>query len=237
MEEMDPVVRVGFVPAGFVAVVLAAAAGAFKAVAGGFAVPERLCLAVNGAFLTPSDTEARGRVAVADDFTDAADPVGDTAERAVVAGFAAAGLAEADEDKGALEVVEDAATLEVDDERGAFAGALDADADSDGLDRAGAVGFDGAREALRARPVADTGAFVAGAVLVGLEAGAPELTDFLSAEVADAALFAAEVTAPVATLVAGAFLRLPAPKVPELRTYDQKTVKVMIGTEMQNSPS
>ena len=213
MEEIDPLVRVGFVPAGLLTVILAV-------VGGSFAVPERLCLALNGAFLTPSDTEARGRVAVADDFTDAADPVGDTAERVAGVGFAAAGLAEVEDDKGTWDMVDVAVTLEVEEESGALTGALDADADKDGLERAGAVSFDGAREALRVRPMAEAGAFVAGAVFVRLEVGAPELTDFLSAEVADATLFTTEVAASVATLVAGAFLTLPTPKVPDLRTYD-----------------
>lgn len=234
MEEMDPVVRVDFVPAGLLAVILAT-------VGGGFAVPERLCLAVGSAFLTPSDTEARGRVAVPDDFTDAADPVGDTAERAVGACFAAAGLAEVEDDKDAL--VDVAVSLGVDEESGALTGALDADADKDGLKRGGAVTFDGAREALRVRPVVDApvvdapvaGALVAGAVLVGLEIGA--LTDFLSAEVADAALFVKEVATSVATLVVGTFLTLPAPNVPDLRTYDQVRVKGMIGAVILHLPS
>jgi hypothetical protein len=105
MEEMEPVVRVGFVPAGLVA-------GAFAAVgAEGLIPPERLCLPATGAFLTPSEIEARGRVAVEDDLTDAAEPVGETIERVVVgAGFEAedgAGLAEAEDDRGGFEVEED----------------------------------------------------------------------------------------------------------------------------------
>ena len=128
--------------------------------------------------------------------------------------------AEVEDDKGTWDMVDVAVTLEVEEESGALTGALDADADKDGLERAGAVSFDGAREALRVRPMAEAGAFVAGAVFVRLEVGAPELTDFLSAEVADATLFTTEVAASVATLVAGAFLTLPTPKVPDLRIYD-----------------
>jgi len=104
MEEMEPVLRVGFVPAGLVA-------GAFVAVgAEGLIPPERLCLPAEGAFLTPSEIEARGLVAVEEDLTDAAEPVGETIERVVVACFETedgAGLAEAEDDKGGFEVEED----------------------------------------------------------------------------------------------------------------------------------
>jgi hypothetical protein len=101
MEEMEPVVRVGFVPAGLVA-------GAFAAAgAEGLIPPERLCLPAEGAFLTPSEIEARGRVAVEEDLTDAAEPVGETIERVVVAGFEGAGLAEVEDDRGGFEVEED----------------------------------------------------------------------------------------------------------------------------------
>ena len=81
MEEMEPVVRVGFVPAGL-------APGPLVAVrVGGFVAPERLCLPAKGAFLTPSETEARGRVAVPEDLTDVVEPVGETTERAAVVGL------------------------------------------------------------------------------------------------------------------------------------------------------
>lgn len=55
IEEIELVVRVGLVPAGLVR-------ADFEAVA-----PERLCLPAKGAFLTPSETEARGRVTVVED--------------------------------------------------------------------------------------------------------------------------------------------------------------------------
>jgi hypothetical protein len=104
MEEMDPEVRVGFVPAGLVA-------GAFVAVgADGFIPPERLCLPAKGAFLTPSETEARGRVVVEDVLMDAAESAGETTERVVVAGFEAddaAGLDEVEDDRGGFDVDED----------------------------------------------------------------------------------------------------------------------------------
>lgn len=231
MDEIEPVVRVGLVPAGLAI--------------GALALPERLCLDARGAFLTPSETEARGRVAVAEDLIDATELAGETTERVELAGFDVAvvvgfeavllvGLEDVDDDKGALEVEEDSGALEVDEERGA----LDVDDDKVGFDAGAAPDLGGTIDVLRAGPVADApteDVLETEVALVGLEVGAPELTDFFSADVAEAALFAAFETAPAATFDTGAFFREPAPKVPELRIYIY-TVKKMTKTALQHLP-
>lgn len=201
MEEMEPVVRVGLVTGG-----LAAGGLETVVVAGGFMLPAMLCLAA-GAFFTPSETEARGRVAVADDLTEATEPTGETTARTAEAGFEAVddpGLAEVEEDNG----------FEVDEASGGL-GTVVAVGDLE-AEGAGALG---AIEVRRAGPVADVpvdGALEIGPGFTG-ERGTPALTDFFSAVVADETLLAAEVAAGVTTLAAGAFFKFPAPNVPELR--------------------
>lgn len=109
--------------------------------------PPRLCLTA-GAFFTPSETDARGRVAVADDFIEAVE-VGDTIVRANAAGFgtvADAGLAEVEEDSG-LE-----ASVGLFGEEGRV------------LEAAGAAGLVGAIDARREGPV--TNGPVEGALLI-----------------------------------------------------------------------
>lgn len=121
-----------------------------------------------------------------------------------------AGLTEAEDDKGALDAEEDRGCLDVDEDRGAFgAGA--------------AAGLDGASDCRRAGAAADVpveGAFATEPGLVGL-VGAPALTDFFRAAVADAALLAADDATPLEILDTGAALTEPAPNVPELRIYEQ----------------
>lgn len=203
MEEIEPVVRVGFVT-----VVLLTGA-LIEVTAGGFVAPEILCLPATGAFLTPSDTEARGRVAVAEDLTEVLEPVGETAGRVAVV---------------SLDVV-DAVGLDVDDEGGFEVedkGGLEVEEDKDDLDSGGAEGLEGTIEVRRAGPVADVpveGVFATEVGLVGLEAGA--LTDFLRADIAEEALLAADAATLDTALDAGAFFTAPAPNVPELRIYEQ----------------
>jgi hypothetical protein len=223
MDEMEVVVRVGFVPGGLLARALVVVV-----VAGPFVEPERLCLPAKGGFLTPSETEARGRVAVEDDLTDATELAGDTTERAAVACFEAddaAGLDEGEEDGGGFDVEEDRGGLEVEE-------------DMDVFEVGGTADLDGTTEARRAGPlgVPVDGALATGVGLVGLEAGAPALTDFLRAEVAEEALLAMEDTVSETTLEAGAFFTAPTPNVPELRIYDQ-TVKAMTKFNVEDLPS
>lgn len=114
------------------------------------------------------------------------------------------GLEETEDDNGAFDVDED--------------NDLDADEFVEGFEGGGADGLDGITDARRAGPLAGVpveGAFATAAGLVGLEAGV--LIDFFRAEVAVAALFATEDTAPVAALTAGTFFTEPVPNVPELR--------------------
>jgi hypothetical protein len=199
MDEMEPVVRVGFVPDAFVAV---------EGAVGGFVAPERLCLPAKGAFFTPSETEARGRVAVDDDLTEAFEPAGEITERAD-----AGGLDEVEDDISGFEVEEDRGGLEVEEDKGGF-------------EDAGAEDLGGTTEARRAGPVADVpveGAFATGVGLVGLEAGAPALIDFLRVEAAEEALLAADDAALEMALEAGAFFTEPAPNVPELSICDQRS--------------
>lgn len=200
MDEMDA--RTTLVAAGLDAGALGAGV-----MAGGFIAPPRLCLAA-GAFLTPSETDARGRVAVAADFAEAVE-VGETIERANTAGFgavAAAGLPEVEEDSG-LEI--DEASVGLFGEEGVVLGAV------------GAAGLAGAIDARRIGPVTDgpvEGALVIWLIFVG-EAGVFALTDFFNTLVAEAGFDV--VAAPVAdaAFVTGVAFAFPAPKVPELRIY------------------
>ena len=108
--------------------------------------------------------------------------------------------------------------------------------DNDGFE---AEDFGGTMEARRAGPVADVpveGAFATEVGLVGLEAGAPVLTDFLRVEATEEALLTIDDAASETALEAGAFFTEPAPNVPELRIYDQ-TVKAMVKFDPQDSPS
>lgn len=181
--------------------------------------PERLCLPAKGTFLTPSETEARGRVD--EDLTDVVEPVGETTGRVAVVGLEvvdAVGLDEVEDDKGGFEIDDDRGGLEVEE-------------DMDGFKGGGAEDLEGTTEALRAGPVAEVpvdGAFATGVGLVGLEAGASALTDFLRVAAAEETLWtandAALETALVAGLVAGAAFTAPAPKVPELRIFLTKGV-------------
>lgn len=97
IEEIEVDVRVGFavaVPDERAGGGLAAlAAGSLAALAeGGFVPGAMLCLALKGARLTPSDTDARGRAA-----EDVAEPAGETTEgRVTLVGAAGFALAEAD---------------------------------------------------------------------------------------------------------------------------------------------
>lgn len=213
MDVIELVVRVDFVPEGLVICALV------EVVEGGFVTPERLCLPANGAFFTPSETEARGRVAVDEDLTDAVEPVGETTERVDTVGFevvGGAGLDEVDDDKGGFEVEED----------------------KDGLEGGGAEDLGGTTEARRAGPVDDVpveGAFATGVGLVGLDAGAPALTDFLRVEAAEEALLAAEDATLEIALEAGATFTEPTPNVPEFSIYVQN-VNMMAKFNSQGIP-
>jgi hypothetical protein len=221
MEDMEPVVRVGFVP-GLVVGALAEGVGS------GFVVPERLCLPAKGAFLTPSETEARGRVAVAEDLTDVVEPAGETTGRAVVVGLEVVdtiGLDELEDDKGGFEVEEDKGGFEVEEDKDGFEG--------------GPVDLEGAMEARRAGPVTEVpvdGAFAIEAGLAALEAGTSALTDFLRDAAAEEALLATDSAALATVLVTGAVFTEPAPNVPELRIYGQ-TVKEMAQIGPTDAPS
>jgi hypothetical protein len=116
---------------------------------------------------------------------------------------------------------------------------LEVEEDKDGFEGGGAEAFEGTIDARRAGPAAEVpveGAFVTKVGLVRLEAGAPALTDFLSAEAAEETLLAAEDAALETALEAGAFFTEPAPNVPELRIYNQ-TVKEIKKISPRDIPS
>lgn len=198
MDEMDG--RITLVTAG-----LDAGALGVGVMEGGFMAPPRLCLTA-GAFFTPSETDARGRVAVADDLAEAVE-VGETIERADAAGFGAvtdAGLAEVEEDSG----------LEIDEASVGLLGEVGMD-----FEATGGAGLARAIDARRAGPVTDGP--VEGALLIWLgfvgETGVFALTDFFNAVVAEAGLDGVAVPVADAAFATGADFAFPTPKVPELR--------------------
>lgn len=119
---------------------------------GGLVVAARLCLAVRGVRLTPSETEARGRAAAA-------------AEGAAPAGLPFAVVPTGDTTPRALVVVEAVVGFEL------------AEDESEGFVIGGAEGFVGTTDALRAGAAAGVAAGLADAI-AGLAVEAVPLVDF-----------------------------------------------------------